>query len=274
MEKKDKPVDNMLSAVPGNWVFSKTVSNSFDSHVRKSVPCYEEVQWMIVKLSDFFVRERGCVYDIGMSTGETLKLLAKHHEAKKDVKFIGVDQSPSMVEVAREKCKNFDNISLFHRDAMQMERFDSADFIIALYTLQFLSFDQRYELISRIYNNLHCGGAFVYVDKIFGQNPECEYLYNEIHWDFKKEQGLNDEMILSKSRSLRSVLMPMTVSQNFKMLRKAGFTTFELFFKWMNFTGFLAIKTEPSLSNLKKDLHNQNTSINQSNFFNKENLNE
>lgn len=37
--------------------------------VRKGVPFYDEIQRMVVELSEYFVRDLGVVYDLGSSKG-------------------------------------------------------------------------------------------------------------------------------------------------------------------------------------------------------------
>ena len=52
----DKKSGDNISAANAAWSFStEQVVSSFDSHVKKSVPLYEEGQNLLVRMSDFFV---------------------------------------------------------------------------------------------------------------------------------------------------------------------------------------------------------------------------
>jgi len=246
METPSKPVDDQISAVPGNWKFDEQVCESFDSHVRKSVPFYDEIQRLVVELSEFFVHDGSRIYDVGSSTGETLSLLARKHANKSDTQFVGMDVSLPMVAAARKKCAELPNVNILHQDATLFSRFERADYVLSLYVLQFLDRDDRFGLVNKVHDDLRVGGALIYVDKLYAEHSILEHMWNDLHWDFKKGQGLSDEMILEKARSLRGVLKPMTLRENVTMLRNAGFTTVDVFFKWMNWAGFLAIKTEPT----------------------------
>jgi tRNA (cmo5U34)-methyltransferase len=250
---KSQPVDDIITAVPGEWRFDKKVAQSFDSHVRKSVPFYDEIQHLIVEMSEFFVRDNSSVFDIGASTGETLYHLADKHRQKKNVRLFGIEQSFRMVEEAGSKLKDIPNIRLLHHNVQEYARFDHADLILALYTLQFLNLEDRYELLAKIFRDLRIGGAFVIVEKVHAESAQAEDLWNELHWDFKQRSGLSDDMILAKSRSLRGVLLPMTVLENIRMLEWAGFRRTDVFFKWLNWVGIIAIKTEPSPAPLGED---------------------
>ena len=242
---KSNPVDDIITAVPGEWRFDKKVAQSFDSHVRKSVPFYDEIQQLVVEMSEFFVGDNGCVFDIGASTGETLYHLADKHRRKKNVRLIGIERSIRMVEEAGLKLKDIPNVRLLHQDVQEYARFDHADLIVALYTIQFLNLEDRFELLAKIFRDLHVGGAFVFVEKVHAESAQAEDMWNELHWDFKQRSGLSDEMILAKSRSLRGVLSPMTVMENIRMLEWAGFKRTDVFFKWLYWVGIVAIKTEP-----------------------------
>src|SRR4051812_46554517 len=97
-KRESRPVDDTISAVPGEWRFDKNVAKAFDSHVRKSVPFYDEMQRMMIEISEYFVRDHSVVYDLGSSTGTTLDLLSTAHAGKEDVQFSGFDLSEFMIK--------------------------------------------------------------------------------------------------------------------------------------------------------------------------------
>lgn len=93
MRNKEGLVDDLITSIPGEWKFDEQVSQHFDTHVRKSVPLYEEVQKAVIEISEWFIRDNSVVYDLGSSTGETISLLLQKHSRKKNVRFIGVEES-------------------------------------------------------------------------------------------------------------------------------------------------------------------------------------
>ena len=106
MRNKEGLVDDLITSIPGEWKFDEQVSQHFDTHVRKSVPLYEEVQKAVIEISEWFIRDNSVVYDLGSSTGETISLLLQKHSRKKNVRFIGVEESLPMIEIARKKCSS------------------------------------------------------------------------------------------------------------------------------------------------------------------------
>ena len=85
MSNSIESVDYLILASHGNWKFDQQVSESFDSHVIKSVPFYEEIQRMVVEISEYFIKDNSVIYDIGSSTGTTLSLLSQQHISKKNI---------------------------------------------------------------------------------------------------------------------------------------------------------------------------------------------
>jgi tRNA (cmo5U34)-methyltransferase len=239
--KTKKPVDDSISAVPGAWRFDAEVSSAFDAHVRKSVPFYEELQRMVVELSDYFVRDQSVIYDLGSSTGATMDLLASRHAAKENAQFIGIDLSEAMVQAARTRVKR-PNVHFMHKNVTQVEFAPPANFIISLYTLQFLTLAERRQLLTRINAGIVEGGALLLAEKTRAENSFFEDLWLELHWDFKRRQGLTPEQILEKANALRGVLNPLSTEENIDLLYQTGFSRVEIFFKWYNWTGFLALK--------------------------------
>lgn len=209
-------VDELITSVPGEWKFDEQVSKNFDTHVRKSVPLYEEVQKEVVEMSEWFVRDNSTIYDLGASTGETISLLLQKHHRKKNVRYIGVEESQAMIEIARKKCNSE--------------------------TVQFLPLWKRKQVLQRIYKGLVEGGAFILVEKIRAENSMFEDIWTDLYWDFKQDSGLNEQQVIKKSQSLRGVLMPLTLSENLRLLSDTGFQCMDTFIKWNNFAGIIAVK--------------------------------
>ena len=234
-------VDDLVTSIQGEWSFSKEVVDVFDSHVRKNVPIYDDMQNMVVDMSEWFVKDNSIIYDLGSSTGSTLNLLSERHKNKKDIEFIGIDNSVSMVEKAMENRIN-SNIKFIHNDILSVDNFENSSLILSLYTLQFLTLEDRYKVLKKVHKELEYGGGLILVEKIHGETAFFEDIWIELYWDMKKNNGLKDEVILNKARSLRGVLRPLTVTENIEILKEVGFKDVDIFMKWYNFTGFLAVK--------------------------------
>lgn len=241
--RESRPVDDTISAVPGEWRFDKNVSQAFDSHVRKSVPFYDEIQRMVIELSEYFVRDQSVVYDLGSSTGTTLELLASAHAGKEDAQFIGVDLSKFMIKEARKKV-NRANVRFRHKNVLEVEFSPPANFITSLFTMQFLTLAERRVLLTRIHDGLIEGGGLLIVEKVAAENSGFEDIWTELYWDFKRRQGFTPEQIFEKANSIRGVMKPLTLQENLDLLGQTGYSRVDIFFKWYNWAGILALKNQ------------------------------
>ncbi|EBQ2131325.1 methyltransferase domain-containing protein, partial [Salmonella enterica] len=243
----------------GNWRFDHEVVQAFDEHVRRSVPFYDQVQTMISDISEWFVRDGSIIYDLGTSTGETIFRLKEKHKSKKNIRYIGIDNSLPMLEKARIKCGD-ENVQFLHQNIISVTEFPSAGLVTAIYSLQFLPLSERRTVIERVSRDLYEGGAFIIVEKIRAESSYFEDIWLELYWDMKQSSGLNSEQVLSKAKSLRGILIPLTLSENIKMLEEAGFIIIDVFMKWYNFVGIVAIKTKitPSMYSTEEKTSFQN----------------
>jgi len=242
-KRESRPVDDTISAVPGEWRFDKNVSQAFDSHVRKSVPFYEEIQRMVIELSEYFVRDQSVVYDLGSSTGTTLDQLSTAHAGKEDAQFIGFDLSKFMIKEARKKV-NRANVRFHHKNVLDVEFSPPANFVTSLFTMQFLTLAERRTLLRRIHDGLIEGGGLLIVEKVSAEHSVFEDMWTELYWDFKRRQGFTPEQILEKANSIRGVMKPLTIEENLDILWQTGYSRVDIFFKWYNWAGIVAIKNQ------------------------------
>lgn len=233
-------VGDGLIASNARWSFGGAVSDNFDTHVQKSVPFYNEGHELIHKLSDFFINEQSICYEIGCSTSELLRGLGSQHDDK-HARFIGIEIDPDMCIKSVEKCVNYPNVKIIEADATAYD-FEKADLIISYYTIQFLHPRLRQQLMSRIYESLNWGGAFIMFEKVRAPDARFQDIMSQIYVDFKIKQGYSPAEIIGKTRSLKGVLEPFSTRGNLDLLQRAGFEDVMTIMKNFSFEGFLAIK--------------------------------
>jgi tRNA (cmo5U34)-methyltransferase len=236
-----KSVGDGIEARNAGWSFGGDTPKVFDEHVRKSVPLYREGHDLILRMSDFFVRDGGSCYDIGCSTGALLLELADRHSGR-SVRWVGVEVEEAMVESARGNVQASGlDVEIVHQDVAAVD-FEPADLIVAYYTVQFVHPAQRQALLDRLYASLNWGGALLMFEKVRGADARFQDIASGIYTDFKLEQGFSEAEIIGKTRSLRGVMEPFSEQGNLDLLTRAGFVDVMTVMKWVCFQGFLAIK--------------------------------
>jgi len=234
-------VGQKISAKNAGWTFGDNVPDTFVEHIKTSVPLYEMGHDLVCQLSDFFVKNDSVVYEIGTSTGELLKKLAVHNEAKAGAKWIGMDVEEAMVKAAVAHCKDIASINILHEDARLMD-LEKSDFIVSYYTLQFIPPRHRQELFQKIYETLNWGGAFVFFEKVRGPDARFQDIVSQLYNEFKVNNGFTNDEIVEKARSLKGILEPFSTQGNLDLVERAGFKDVMTIQKYLCFEGFLAIK--------------------------------
>lgn len=127
-------------------------------------------------------------------------------------------------------------------DARRYEPEGGADLVLSVLTLQFIPIEHRQKLMHRLFDGLRPGGALVLVEKVIGGDHEINDLMVEIYHRLKMSNGYTREDVDRKALALEGVLVPVTAAWNEELLTKTGFSSVECFWRWMNFSGWVAIK--------------------------------
>ena len=233
-------IEKSIKIVPGDY-FSKNLSNNFDDHIKKSIPFYNDFLNKISNLSNFFVRNNSYFYDLGCSTGNLISRIVKKNQNKKNVKFIGIDNSKSMIKICKKNLTQFKNTKIYYGDILKY-KYKNADLITSSLTTHFIKPNLRQKLFQNIFNNLNDKGAFIMLEKVNFSNSIFQSIVNELYFDFKKDQKLTDSDILNKSKSLRGVLDPFDSNEHITTLKKIGFKKAEVVMKIDFFELILAIR--------------------------------
>ena len=113
MRKKISVGSKINSSGTGGFSFDGKTSKYFENHIAKSIPFFLETHKLISKLSTFFVLEKSNVYDLGCSTGLSLRAVADFNLNKK-FNLIGIDLSKDMIKRAKQNTikKKYKNINI------------------------------------------------------------------------------------------------------------------------------------------------------------------
>jgi len=190
-----------------------------------------------------FAKANTSVYDLGCSTGTLLLKLAKSVDKNKGIAIFGIDNSQAMLEKSRKTFRESPiPCEFIEADLNQGLSIQNASVVVMNYTLQFVLPENRVLLLKNIYEGLLPGGSLVLIEKIKSGIPALDRTFIEFHHQFKRDQGYSNLEISKKREALENVLIPWTVEENRNLIKKVGFPTVDLFFKWNNFAGFIALR--------------------------------
>jgi len=239
------PKDHLF-AVPkpmvGDFNFGAETTAVFDDMLQRSVPFYGEIQRMIAEIVGEFAVSGTNVYDLGCSTGATIRNLGA---VDKDVTFVGVDSSPEMLARAESEFHeaNFNRPYVLRRqDLHEGLVIENASVVILCLTMQFVRPLYRERIMQTIFNGLIHQGCLILVEKVLSEETLINRMFIKFYYDMKRRNGYSDLEIAQKREALENVLIPYRLEENVQLLRGAGFHSPDVFFKWYNFCGLLATK--------------------------------
>jgi tRNA (cmo5U34)-methyltransferase len=209
--------------------FSFDTIDNFDDHIAQSIPNYHTLTEAICDLSTYFMTEDTQVIDLGCSTGKLLERLP--HRGKK----VGIDIADNLLP------ESHDETLYVRKDLRAFNDFGKSSLILSNFTLQFIPYEDRPNILSVIYESLVEGGAFIWAEKVREESGELEQVIHGAHYDFKRKAFSADE-ILNKERDLRPIMKVNTSMRNQILAENAGFTVGTMFWKFFNFEAWIYIK--------------------------------
>lgn len=240
-------VDNVVPKE--KWEFDQAVTDCFEDMLSRSIPQYEIMRKSVASLVYNMInyectKETFNILDIGCSDGLMIEKLLEKFDGEGN--YVGCDISEPMLEKA--KYRFLDRI-INHQ--IRIENCDLRtnfpqgmfDVITSILSIQFTPIEYRQSIIQKIYNNLSFkNGCFIMVEKVLGNTDMLNKLFVSNYYDMKAEHGYSQEQIERKRLSLEGVLVPVTNDWNLDLLKQAGFRQVDVFWRWMNFVGYIAIK--------------------------------
>jgi tRNA (cmo5U34)-methyltransferase len=226
-----------------DFKFGTKVASVFDDMVSRSVPYYGEIQRMITELAADHVQEGTDVYDLGCSTGTTM--IGMNSLIPEDIRFIGIDDSVDMLKKCDSKLKEAGfkrPYDLRTADLNIGVEISNASVVVLCLTLQFVRPIAREKLLKTIVDGLVPGGVLIISEKILAEDTLFNRDFIKYYYNYKRRNNYSEMEISQKREALENVLIPYKLNENILMLREAGFDHVETFFKWYNFSGFIAVK--------------------------------
>jgi tRNA (cmo5U34)-methyltransferase len=239
---KDKLFDEKRGKID-DFAFGESTAKVFDDMLDRSVPFYTEIQRMIGEMASDFAVPGSALYDLGCSTATTF--LAIDKLVPPEVTFVGVDSSPDMLKRAEDKLRRAGvtrDVTLLCQDLNKDIPVENASVVILNLTLQFVRPLNRDRVVAGIARGVNEGGCLILVEKVLGADSTINRLFIKYYYEMKKRNGYSELEIAQKREALENVLIPYHFDENRELLRRNGFKACDIFFRWYNFCGILALK--------------------------------
>lgn len=231
----------MKDSVEGNWQFDESVAKVFTDMLSRSIPDYDNMRDLMFRMARNFLRPYSNVLDIGCSTGLSSKSLVECEEARR-CDFTLIDVSEPMLQRCHELYEHDRRVDVLQWDIRDGCPVQKCSVVICCLTLQFVPLEYRQRIISNIFGSLQRGGALFLVEKVIGTSDIIDEVMVKEYYNIKRENAYTEEQIRTKRKALAGTLVPLTEEWNEQMLRTAGFTKIDTFWRYLNFCGIIAVK--------------------------------
>ena len=238
--------DNLFSeqgSMIVDFAFDEKVVNVFPDMIRRSVPGYESIITMVGLIAAEYAQPDSNIYDLGCSLGAASLSVLKQLK-QPSCKLVAVDNSQAMIKKCKTNLdteKNQVQVELLCSDIQDIE-IENASVVIMNFTLQFITPEQRFPLLQKIYRGLRPGGILILSEKIIFANDNEQDDQEVLQLAFKKANGYSELEISQKRTALENVLIPDTLELHQQRLQSVGFSRTHLWFQCFNFISLLAIK--------------------------------
>jgi tRNA (cmo5U34)-methyltransferase len=213
-------------------------ADDFDRHIGSSIRGYDNLREDCVALSQYFIQKDSTVLDIGCSSGEFLRSVRDRNQKRcASANYVGLDVEGEFKD--QWFSRRARNVKFKRADARTYDGYENLSLVFSLFTLQFLPESDRLPLVTRIYEGLNEGGAFILSEKVHAKNAKIQEMLTFIYYDYK-QKTFTPEEILHKERAIRSQMHLWSEFKLFEMLRAAGFVANNMQLFWRNHL-FIAI---------------------------------
>lgn len=203
------------------------------------VPAYDDLHRMAAVLLAEHIGAgdtRGDILVLGAGGGNELCALAA---AQPFWRFVGVDPSAEMLDLARSKISAFtDRITLIKGkiDSAPLGPFDGAT---CLLTLHFLPMPERLATLQSLRSRLKPGAALVVAHHSIPKDAFGIWLPRFA--DFAAHNGVTGPGLANGAQTLGETLPILSPQEDMDLLRAAGFGAVTQFFHAFTFRGFMAV---------------------------------
>jgi len=214
----------------------------FDDHIDMSIRGYSGLLDDVVALSRYFVEEKTNVVDIGCSTGKLTSRIVSHNEQFcPDANYVGVEIAEGFAADLEKRSKELPHASFLFPMDIRDYTFENCSLVTSLFTLQFMPYSCRKDILQRIYDGLNTGGAFIFSEKIDTTHSRIENMLRTVYYEYKKKSFDYDD-IMTKELTLQNMLKPNSWKEIEDMLNSVGFDIVQTFWQNHLFIGAIAIK--------------------------------
>lgn len=229
VQKEQKMSKDRLAAVKKHFDAEAT---GWDKRVLERVPYYKEMLGTLISLLSFPKTKNFSVLDLGTGTGTIAYLINKTYPK---ARITCMDISAQMLASAKNKLGGVKNIEYEQDNLVNYQFKQNYDAVVSSLALHHLDPDKKkLAFYHRLYKTLNPGGIFLNTDIILADDKKTQEIYLKKWGDFILSKIPETDMQENLERYYRED-RPNKLNLELTWLKKVGFYTVDVHFKYYNF---------------------------------------
>jgi len=212
----------------------------YDKNIRKSIPYYDQFHEATINIVSSYLDAPITWIDVGCGTGTFVE---RAYKIFRTTKFVLVDPSVAMLDLAKDKLSGKDRIEILGpTTAEQMDLNEQADVISAIQSLHYLDVKERCRAVRNCHHLLRPGGMFITFENILPLTEKGTDIGKRSWQDYEVRAGKSKEEARKHVDRLGVEFFPITIEEHLGLYREADFSVVELL--WYSYVqaGFYCIK--------------------------------
>lgn len=214
-------------------------SEEYDNKINNVLPYYSEYHAQIIDLIRTMDFKNFSWLDTGCGTGN---LEEKAAPIFKDCKFTLCDISENMIDIAKKKLEDLENVEYNICSSENLQYKNAFDVVTAIQSHHYFNEEQRKKATINCYNVLKTGGVYITFENIKSETDICDKIQEKRWQNYLAANGKTKEEAVNHTNRRGVEVLSITVSQHLQLLKDAGFKHIDILWKSYLQAGFFAIK--------------------------------
>ena len=205
--------------------------------VLKFVPGYQSVHTMAIQLISEKVTDAAKILVVGAGGGLELKAFAS---IKHKWRFMGVDPSSEMINLAKITCDGLLDRIQFHQGTIEdapKELYDAATCLLVLHSIP--DNGEKLHTLKEIRNRLKPGAPFIIVNlSLDKKSSDAETMYNR-YTQYSILSGADIDYATKCKWELKNEMKSVSPQRDEQLMKEAGFSGITLFYVGLSWRGWV-----------------------------------
>lgn len=214
------------------------IAKEYDANRRKFIPCFDDFYKSTTEFISYNINSPCKILDLGAGTGI---LTYYWYKTFPNSKYILVDIAEDMLEIAKKRFLNIENISYIVLDYSQKLPELKFDAIISALSIHHLENTYKENLFLNIYDNLNNGGIFVNYDQFLAGSKLMNNWFDK-YWENQIINSGLTENDLKLWKERKKLDRECSAEDEIKMLNNCGFKEVKCVYSYQKFSVITCIK--------------------------------